>query len=268
MLVVFSDLDGTLLDHHTYSHGPARPALDALARRGYPLVLCSSKTRAEMIPLQAELAVSGPLICENGGGVFAPEGHPVTALGEGWRAGPEGWMLLPLGMDYAELRRRFGRFKDRFGARGFGDLSDAEVAELTGLDPRRAARAREREFNEPVVLPEPERQEAAFLAAAREQGLQVTRGGRFYHLLGGGDKGRAVRLLSDLYRRLHPELITAGLGDAPNDASMLAAVDRPFLVARPGGDHAELAMEGLVRTTLPGPAGFNQAVLGLLQEAG
>jgi hypothetical protein len=46
--VVFSDLDGTLLDHETYSFDAARPGLDALKSRGIPLILASSKTRAEM----------------------------------------------------------------------------------------------------------------------------------------------------------------------------------------------------------------------------
>lgn len=268
MLVVFSDLDGTLLDHHTYSHAAAGPAIEALAQRGWPLVLCSSKTRAEMTPLQAELGLVQPMICENGGGIFAPRGHEVCEVGGGWQAGPKGWMLWPLGMDYADLRQRFGRFQDRFAARGFGDMSDAEVAQLTGLDLARAGLARQREFNEPLVLPDPEQQETGFMAAAQAEGLQVTRGGRFYHLLGGGDKGRAVQVLAGLFKRLHPGIITAALGDAPNDAPMLAVVDHSFLVARPDGSHAVLGVPGLVRQEQPGPEGFNQAVLGLLAELG
>ena len=54
-LLVATDLDGCLLDEETYSYEAARPALDALARRRVPLVLCSSKTRAEMQPLAREL---------------------------------------------------------------------------------------------------------------------------------------------------------------------------------------------------------------------
>ena len=46
--VVFSDLDGTLLDHSTYSWKAAAPALAALRDRGIPLILASSKTSAEI----------------------------------------------------------------------------------------------------------------------------------------------------------------------------------------------------------------------------
>ena len=64
-------------------YAAALPALDRLKRVQAPLVLCSSKTRAEMIPLWQELGLDAPLITENGGGVFAPASSPL-ALGAGW----------------------------------------------------------------------------------------------------------------------------------------------------------------------------------------
>src|SRR5215211_6339369 len=73
--VVFSDLDGTLLDHETYAFDAARPALDRVERDGIPLVLCSSKTRAEIEPLRAELRNRHPFVSENGGAVFIPAGY-------------------------------------------------------------------------------------------------------------------------------------------------------------------------------------------------
>ncbi|MFH1060882.1 MAG: HAD-IIB family hydrolase [Pseudomonadota bacterium] len=268
-LVVFSDLDGTLLDHHTYSHAPAGPALAALKAAGVALVLCSSKTRAEMVPLWWELGLNAPIISENGGGVFIPVGHGLTMLA-GWRDAGSDWLGLALGLDIKEVRRRLASFAGRFGARGFGEMTDAEVAGLTGLTPEAAALARQREFNEPVLLPDAEGRNpefaAQFAAAAAAAGLTATQGGRFWHVLSGADKGRAVDLVAALYRKLDPNLITAGLGDAANDLPLLKAVDRPFLVARPDGSHAPLDLPGLTRTTQPGPAGFNQAVLGLLDD--
>ena len=264
-LVVFTDLDGTLLDHHDYSWQAARPALAALKAAGAELVPCSSKTRAELLLLWDELGLAGPLISENGGGVFLPEAHVLAAL-PGWRPAGPGWLAHPLGLGIAEVRRRLAVFKDIFGLRGFGEMSDQEVADLTGLDPRRAGLARRREFNEPLLPASPALDGQALAQAARQACLAITRGGRFLHALGGGDKGRAVALLSDMYRQGDPALLTAGLGDAPNDQGLLAAVDRPFLVARPDGSHADIDLPGLVRVPLSGPAGWNRAVLSLLEE--
>ena len=47
-LVIFTDLDGTLLDGNTYAFDAATEALDAARSHQIPVVLVSSKTRAEM----------------------------------------------------------------------------------------------------------------------------------------------------------------------------------------------------------------------------
>ena len=238
-----------------------------LKKKAVPLILCSSKTRAEMLPLQKELGVAGPMICENGGGVFAPRNHPITRGGQ-WRAANDKWSVWPIGMSIKDLRERFAGFKEDFGARGFGDMTESEVAGLTGLTLPQAALARRREFNEPLILPRAREREKDFIRAAAAAGLKVTQGGRFYHLLGGGDKGKAVELVRGLYGALEPGLLSMALGDAPNDGPMLAAVDRPVLVARPGGGHADIGLPGLLKVGGIGPKGWNEAVLQILKEMG
>lgn len=263
-LVVFSDLDGTLLDHHTYAHQAACPALKALRRRGAQLVLCSSKTWAEMRPLWQELGLDGPLIAENGGGVFLPATHALAGL-PGWQEAWPRWLVHPLGLEINQVRARLSHLLETFGARGFGQLTARQVAQLTGLAPEQAELALDRQFDEPVVLDQPQ-DAPAFLEAAGQSGLEATQGGRFLHVFSGGGKGRAVRFLTSLYRQLDPGLVTVALGDAPNDEPMLAAVDHPVLVAKPDGGHAPLDLPGLARQALPGPQGFNQAVLELLER--
>ena len=74
-LVLFTDLDGTLLDHDTYTAEPALPALDIISRRHIPLVVCTSKTAAEIQKLRDSIGNSDPFISENGGGIFVPENY-------------------------------------------------------------------------------------------------------------------------------------------------------------------------------------------------
>ncbi|MDO8862561.1 HAD hydrolase family protein [Haliea sp. E1-2-M8] len=74
LLLVFSDLDGSLLDHRDYSFRAALPGLEALREREIPLIFCSSKTRAEIEPLRARLDNRDPFIVENGAAVFIPRG--------------------------------------------------------------------------------------------------------------------------------------------------------------------------------------------------
>lgn len=78
-LLVATDLDGCLLDETTYAFDAARPALSALAERRIPLVLASSKTRAEMEPLSHALGLAPTLVVENGGALLVPEGQLARA---------------------------------------------------------------------------------------------------------------------------------------------------------------------------------------------
>ncbi|HSH68505.1 MAG TPA: HAD-IIB family hydrolase [Deferrisomatales bacterium] len=266
--VVFTDLDGTLLDHHSYRYDAALPALRELARRGVPVVLCSSKTRAEMAQLQAELGIDGPLIVENGGGVFAAADSPWAGLLPQRHGG------LParvFGTAYPALREGLASIREVFGSgvRGFGDTDPAGVAAWTGLPPRQAELAWQREFDEPFLWdPEPA---AADLGRARQRlaahGLQLTRGGRFWHVLGDNDKGRAVSWLlerwMDTVGGRPPSL---GLGDSENDLPMLGVVDRGVLVERRDGTHLAPRPPGVKTVSGQGPVGWNRAVLEWLES--
>ncbi len=261
-LLVFTDLDGTLLDHHTYRWDAAGPALEALGRVGALVVLCSSKTRAEMEAVQADLRLSGPLIVENGGAVVST-GAGVLESGLPDRVG--GRPAKVFGTAYAELRRALEALREELGAdlRGFGDLSPAEVARVTGLPEDRARLAKAREFDEPFFwepAPSP-----AEVARAREilagRGLRLTRGGRFWHLMGPNDKGRAVAWLIEQVSRVRGRPRTLALGDGENDLPMLCAVDEGVVVERGDGGHLAPLPPGLRKVPGRGPVGWNRAVL-------
>jgi mannosyl-3-phosphoglycerate phosphatase family protein len=261
MLVIFTDLDGTLLAERTYSWAAAAPALRRVARLRVPLVFCSSKTRAEILAWRECLNNAHPFISENGGGIFIPpgyfpglEGLPLTA----------GLVTMVLGLPYTRLREEFAVLRQRLGAavRGFGDMTVAEIAALTGLTCEHAELARQRDFDEPFVFEAGV--DARFLRAIEESGRHWTRG-RLQHMMGDHDKGRAVRWLIERFAVRGDAVETAGLGDGFNDLPMLRAVDRPVLVRQPaGGFDPDVDFVGLSRTRGTGPAGWNEAVMDLL----
>lgn len=266
-LVVFTDLDGTLLDHATYSFEPARPALDALAAAGIPVVFCTSKTRAETERWRLALGNTDPFVAENGGAAFVPEGYFGPDARYDKRDG--GYGVLEFGRPYAELRRALEDIRAVTGLplRGFGDMSLDEIADRCGFTREDAEMAALREYDEPFIGVEGTAL-AAVEAAARAAGLTVVSGGRFLHLVGGSDKGRAVRALRGLFDASDGPVRAVGLGDSPNDEPMLREVDVPVLVRRPDGSHSGgLHLAGLVLASDSGPEGWREAVLGILGGA-
>ncbi len=265
--LVFTDLDGTLLDHGTYSFEPARPALEALAAAGVPLILCTSKTRAETECWRRALENTHPFIVENGGAVFVPEGYfPFDA---GFDRREAGYGILEFGRPYAELRWALDAIRKATGLplRGFGDMTVDEIAGRCGFTREDAELAAKREYDEPFIGADAVAL-AAVVREAEAAALSVVSGGRFHHLVGGSDKGRAVRAVRELYVKSRGPVRTIGLGDSPNDEPMLRAVDVPVLVRKPGGGHFDgLHLAGLVIAPYAGPEGWREAVLELLRGA-
>ncbi len=266
-LVVFTDLDGTLLDHSTYSFEPARPALEALAAAGVPVVLCTSKTRAETEHWRRALDNTHPFIVENGGAALVPLGYFAPDVSYARLHG--GCGVIEFGRPYADLRLALERIRDATGLplRGFGDMSVAEIADRCGLSLEHAALAARREYDEPFVGADPASL-GAVVKEAEAAGLLVVTGGRFHHLVGGNDKGQAVRALRRLFDRGGRPVQSVGLGDSPNDEPMLQEVDIPVLIPKPDGRGADsVDLPGLAIAPCAGPEGWRDAVLRILHRA-
>lgn len=264
--IIFSDLDGTLLDHKTYSFEPARTALEALLEAGVPLVFCTSKTRLETERWRRALANIHPFIVENGGAIFVPEGY--FGPNASFDKLDGGYGVLEFGRPYAELRQALNGIRAATGLplRGFGDMTVEEIAERCGFTRQDAALAAAREYDEPFIGIE----EGILPRVVQEAGVlgcQVVSGGRFHHLVGGSDKGRAVRALRSLYEVSRGPIRTVGLGDSANDEPMLQAVDIPILVRRPDGSHLEAAhLHELIIAPYAGPEGWRDAIMEILGD--
>lgn len=260
-LLILTDLDGTLLDAGNYSFERALPALARVKDRQVPLILVSSKTRAEIEVWRKRLDNRHPFVSENGGGIFIPEGYfPFPVEGEQ----RDGYLIITLGMPYDAVRRRFTGLREQLktAVRGFGDMTSEEVAALTGLSAEEARLAKQRDFEEPFVFAG--NTDDRLLQAIEGAGLRWTKG-RLFHIMGDHHKGRAVEILKGLFTRHVGAITTMGLGDSLNDLPFLLAVDRPVLVRKPSGKHdAKIDIPGLLRTDGVGPAGWNEAVLALL----
>lgn len=266
-IIIFTDLDGTLLDHQTYSFEPALPALLALKERGVPLIICTSKTRAEIEKVRRALANGDPFIAENGGAVFIPEGYfPLNFL-EATRT--SGFHVIELGASYPQLVEVFSSIKKRLPGklRGFFDLSLEEVAALSNFSLQDAELAKEREYDEPFLL-----DDLSVLKTVQQMassaGLRITQGSRCFHLTGNNDKGIAVEVLKSIYTKACGGFVQSiGLGDSLNDLPLLEAVDFPVLVQKPGGGYdPSIRLHNLIYAPGEGPEGWRSAVLDLMER--
>ncbi len=259
--IVFTDLDGTLLGLLNQSPDEALPALAHLRKRTVPVIFCSAKTRAEQEVLRESLRITDPFIVENGGAIFIPRDYFSFAFE--YQKNTEEYRVIELGTPYNELRTVVDRIRRdlHIHFEGFGDLSPAGIAEKTGLDRESARRAGAREYDETLFLNElTDRERQRVLTAIEHTGMRWTHGGRFYHIMGANDKGRAAALLTALFQRKWNQVRTIGLGDSRNDTELLAAMDIPILVEKHEGGWEDLALSNLQKVHGRGPVGWRRAI--------
>lgn len=268
-LIVITDLDGTLLDEQSYRYDASLPAVRNLKALDIPLILCSSKTGSEIELLWRELGLKDPFICENGGAVWFPTGYFPFPVADAIARGS--LQMVALGTEIVLLRRALKESASGLPlrVRSFAEMSAEEVSRLTGLPREQASLSLQRDFDEPFIV-EGEGAERLF-AALRDRGLTVTFGGRLFHVTGGHDKGQAVRLIHQLYRKADPDCVSVGLGNSGNDLALLREVDRPILVRNADGSYDQdvlSAMPQVERTLECGPDGWRAAIVKILAEKG
>jgi len=258
--VVFTDLDGTLLDYNNYSYAPAIPGIKRLKDEKIPLILVTSKTLSELQVLLHVLKLRSPVIAENGALLAFPKAYfegisDLDADGD--------MEILRLSSQYAEIRDILIRIRrtQGFDFVGFGDMTTDQVAAATGLSMNKASQAKVRTGSEPIVWSDSVQAIQLFEEQLKQHGLRLTSGGRFRHVIGQSDKGKAVQQLIRFYQHKFPgDISTIGLGNSANDLSMLAVVDTPVVVRQVDGGVADFGDLHYFLAKGIGPVGWNEFI--------
>jgi len=257
--LISSDLDGTLIDHHSYSYEAALPAVRRCQSLGIAIILNTSKTFDEVVALQKALKIEAPLIVENGSALFLSHTNNAVPHKEVFGV-PRAEVL-----DFIKHVRKHHAWQFE----GFNDWTLAEIANQTGLSLDEASKANSKQFSEPFIWRDTEAALLKFTGLAMQRGLKILRGGRFYHLQGDTDKAKPLAWLQQNYSVVFPELKTQptliALGDNHNDIAMLNAADIAVCLRSPVADYPSLAGHNrIIKTTGMGPEGWNQAINSIL----
>jgi mannosyl-3-phosphoglycerate phosphatase family protein len=267
--LVFTDLDGSLLDHHTYSYQDAIPQLRQLRQLDIPVIPASSKTRVEIERLRTELDNTHPFIAENGAATYIPVGY-FHSQPKGTVARDGYWIheLSPPRATWLDVLEKLeGDFPGSFDY--FHRAGTEGIMRMTNLPRERAEEANRREYSEPVKWYGDDREREVFLARLAEAGALVLQGGRFLSVGGDCDKGRALAWLKDTYRQAHAAQAChdIAIGDSRNDCAMLEAAETALLIRSTVHEFPALARtEGVFRSGGYGPAGWAEGVARWLHQ--
>ncbi len=247
--LIFTDLDGTLLNRNYSSQG-ALSVLKKLKKKKIPVVFCTAKTKSEQELIRKELGINDPFIVENGSAIYIPKNY----FGERKGKLKGKYEIIVLGVESKKIKDEIDKLKKKYKIKSYHNMSAKEVSKKTGLTLEAAKKAKRREFGETII----ESDKAALRELKKK--FNVVIGGRFMQVFGEGtDKGKSVKILSNLYRE-SSDIITMGIGNSFNDKPMLKAVDKAAIVRNPDGNYTNLGLKNIYKAKGIGPRGWKEVV--------
>lgn len=244
-LAVFTAVDGTLLDSHTFEAGESRATIERLLAADIPVIPMSVMTLDELEPIAADLGLRTAMVVEAGGAIAR------------WKDGR--WEVEPCGPPAETFLSVVTDIEDRSGANLliYSAMEESAAAKVSGRSGEMLHASTRRAFSEPFVIESGDLE--AVKRAATEIGFSVRRGRRFFHLCRECDEGEA-------FARLREELgcdVAIAAGGSLVDAEFLTRADLPIIVPAPdGGIDAELLdrVPAARIAPSPAPAGWSAAV--------
>ena len=264
--MVFTDLDGTLLDHYSYDFKPAMSVVGSLKHFGISLVFNSSKTFAEMRYLQDQMGLLEPMICENGSAIYVPKERFDVAQSS-WEDHGDFWRIS-LAKPREHWLSILNEYPDQASILSFSYMGVQGVMKTTGLDWAESARASQREYTEPLIPPTNDSVKQGLIAYLSGKGAVVQQGGRFMTVGDSVDKGRAMKILVCLWQQqCGLPVQTLALGDGLNDVAMLEKADRSVWIRSPVNPIPDLVMQKDWHITRDcGPSAWAEATQMWLEE--
>ena len=261
-LVVFTDLDGTLLERKTYSAAKSRKAINELKKMGIPLIFCSSKTKREIEIYRKRLGNRAPFIAEDGSAIYIPKNYFNFRFDYSRKDGK--YKVIELGVPVHHILH-FNRFLKMKGIDiiGFNDVTPEYIKAITNLPYSEAKLTKKRSYSEPLLLLD-RKQEKRLRDLVSSHGLNVLKAGMFYIIVGKTSKGTAARKLLHLFRKKFGGVESIAFGNSENDFEMLKTADKGFLVQKPDRKYESPRFR---KAKGIGPEGFSNIILEILAQS-
>lgn len=263
--LIFTDLDGSLLDHFTYDTEPASQLLNDLEEQGIPVIFTTSKTFAEVLVLRSQLNNNHPFIVENGAAIYLPIDYfPEAHLNEFIPSSHPNFLKLALCEDREYWLTILDKVKPDYIKQftHFNEMGSYEISRATGLSNENAILANKREYSEPILWTGDQDKKQTFINDMRSLGASIQEGGRFLHLIGRCNKGKALSALLEKFQlqQITP-ILSIALGDGKNDIPMLEEAAEAILIRSPIHPFPNIPKQThIIKTDHYGPHGWAEGI--------
>jgi mannosyl-3-phosphoglycerate phosphatase len=253
----------------------------ALDHAGIPAVWLSSRTRLQLDEPRRKTAHTHPFIAEDGCGVFLPEDYfhlrPQTSSSQPRKAATVRlgrFTCLPVAEQQPAASEALESLAEETGVSvvPLRSLPPRELAQNTGLPPREAELARQRDFDELFFFAGASELEVEdFKAAGRTRNVQLRQRGALWSLAIDASVRRCISELSKLYdRALRSHAKSIGIATKGQESDLFSACDRSILLVSKSENDIEeshVSSHRVLQVPLNSPYKWEQILATLLRRA-
>jgi mannosyl-3-phosphoglycerate phosphatase family protein len=204
-----------------------------------------------------------PFIVENGSAVYTTNSYfDYDLVGK-----TEKYDCYKLGKNYSEIVKFLESTSAKFDHKilGFHNTDKNEIIKRTQLSEEAVVLAMQREYSVPVFYDEYSKE--ILSEEVKTNNLKILFGGRFMHILGNTDKGKALNFVKQgfIEKFNMNKLKSIAIGDTLNDEAMLKEADIKILVKRYNDEYDQrVQIDNLIYSPYIGPKGWNHSILKIL----
>ena len=258
-ILIFTDLDGSLLDKETFKFDVIKDYFKELVRNGIIIIPNSSKSEAELLDFNEQNNLDLSFITENGSSI-----HGLNKIHHNL---PD---KIIISRTINEIRNVYEEnisldFKNK--TTHILELEIEVQQKILGLPLDKIKLAIKRDHSLPIKFNGTEIEKKEFTKILKNSGLTIQTGGRIMNVCDNVDKSKAVSKVLQLIRKqLDDEVITIGVGDNENDIEMIEQTDYPCLVKNDNFDSSLINIDNLIKSSEPSPLGWADVIKTAIQK--
>ena len=250
--LIFTDLDGSLLDRDTFKFDEIKDYLKKLLSKGIFIIPNTSKTEKEILEFNNELGSNLPYISENGAAI-----NGLDLLNSNL---PKELILSRDKNNLINIFKKTVPENLQNKCKWLSEMDKKKQSLIFGLEDEKLKMALDRKYTIPFIFEGNKNEKNKLFRIVKSKGLALQEGGRVINLTDKVNKAKALQVFVRFFKKNNKNVKTIAVGDNYNDLDMLKTSDFPCLVFNDKFTLDEIPIKNLIITNKPSPEGWADVI--------
>ena len=251
-IIIFTDLDGSLLDRDTFNFDTIKDYIKSLINDGIIIIPNSSKTEKEIEKFSMELGIAVPYISENGSAI-----HRLNLINQNF---PNKIILSREKEELLEIFNSKVPEKIRSKCHLVSKMSKKKQEQIFGQKDDKLRNVLSRNYTLPLLFYGEKKEKNKLLKILSSNSLTLQEGGRVSNLCDNVNKVKSMNKVVKILKKTEDKIKTIAVGDNYNDLDMLKNSDVPCLVFNDQFKLDQINIENLEFSNKPSPEGWADVI--------